>query len=230
MVGRQYRSADYADSDPELEVMQAMLPEEDEPIRARAWTRYLLSWLCGLFFGVLVVIPYSHVRFSKEVTANLPGALPRVPLHEWTIHHVQRNHGFEAAPPEGAKQEAIWDSLLPNGFGYVNHPDVAANLSILGVFHSLHCLYTIRRAYYDPNSTNDVLDLGLEREPHVGHCFDYLQQTLTCTVDPTIEPADKHLFEDPSWGFDKQCRDIEEIKAWAEEYRVWDAEGTFLPF
>ncbi|KAI9045242.1 uncharacterized protein KD926_009656 [Aspergillus affinis] len=230
--GRQYdSSAKDADSDSEVEAEQSMLPKEEkqEPTRTRMWTGFLLSWLCGLFVGVLVVIPYSHLRFSAQ-SPILQGALPRVPLQQWTINHVQRNHSFEAPPPEGATREAIWDNLLPKGLGYVSHPDLAANRSILGVFHSLHCLYTIRRAYYDPNSTNDVLDLGLEREPHVGHCFDYLRQSLSCTVDPTIEPADKHLFEDPSWGFDKQCRDLEEIKAWAEEFRVWDIEGTFLPF
>jgi hypothetical protein len=90
--------------------------------------------------------------------------------------------------------------------------------------------YTIRRSYYASNKTDEAFDLGIDRGPHVGHCFDYLRQSLTCTVDSTIEPATKRVFEDPTWGFYKQCRDYEEIKVWSEHYRVWDAPVTFVPF
>lgn len=90
--------------------------------------------------------------------------------------------------------------------------------------------YLVRRAYYAANRTEEKdFDLGIERGPHVGHCFDYLRQSLMCSVDPSLEPATQRVFEDPNWGFERQCRDYEEIKAWAERWRAWDVRGTFIP-
>ena len=90
--------------------------------------------------------------------------------------------------------------------------------------------YMIRRGYYAANQTSHMaFDLGLDRESHVGHCFDYLRQSLVCSADSNLQPANRRVFEDADWGFDRQCRDIEELRTWAEEWRVWDMNGTFIP-
>lgn len=92
--------------------------------------------------------------------------------------------------------------------------------------------YLIRRAYYTsiPNTQGEDFDTGIERHPHVGHCFDYLRQSLLCSADSSLEPTDERVNGNPNWGFGKQCRDYENVKRWAEKWRAFDIEGSFVPF
>ena len=88
-----------------------------------------------------------------------------VSLKHWTIQHIQHNASFEAPPPDTGGREAVWDSLIPSkfrqstsatlsnmcidGLGYVKHPDLAPEISMISVFHQLHCLVS-NRANLDP--------------------------------------------------------------------------------
>lgn len=92
--------------------------------------------------------------------------------------------------------------------------------------------YLIRRAYYTSNSDaqGEDFDTGIERHPHVGHCFDYLRQSLLCSADSSLEPTNERVNGNPKWGFDKQCRDYEDVRRWAEKWRAFDIEGSFVPF
>ncbi|KAL4779981.1 hypothetical protein BJX76DRAFT_339288 [Aspergillus varians] len=75
------------------------------------------------------------------------------------------------------------------------------------MFHQQHYLYLLRRAYYtkpdadaDADTVEDLqrFDFGRNRSVHVVPCFDYLVQSLVCSVDSTFEPAvDK---EHGFWG------------------------------
>ena len=49
-----------------------------------------------------------------------------------------------------------------------------------------------------------------------------------CSADSSLEPSGQKVVENPDWGFERQCRSFDEIKAWAEEWRVFDANG-FIP-
>ncbi|KAJ5116614.1 hypothetical protein N7456_000962 [Penicillium angulare] len=148
---------------------------------------------------------------------------------------VHADPAFEAPPNRTEGTEPVWDSLIPDGLGYVKNPELAPNLSVIGAFHQLHCLYIVRRAYYD-NEPSDLhhsrrsdFDVGVDRHPHVGHCFDYLRQSLQCASDSHLEPVGERVVGNPSWGFDRQCRDFEGLKAWAEEWAAVDIPGTFIP-
>ena len=68
-------------------------------------------------------------------------------------------------------------------------------------------------------------DFGKNRTIHVAHCFDYLQQGLTCSADSTIEEAidEEHGFLGS--GFQRECHDFEALKAFVQERRVFDASG-----
>ena len=48
-----------------------------------------------------------------------------------------------------------------------------------------------------------------------------------CSADSTVEPAEnaKNGVEFLGWGFGRQCRDYESLKAWAEKWRAFDAHG-----
>ncbi|ROW00562.1 hypothetical protein VSDG_03393 [Cytospora chrysosperma] len=128
-------------------------------------------------------------------------------------------------PGSGQISEPVWDILIPSGLGYFKDETLAPQISIPTVFHQLHCLYTLRRAYYSGGDELEEFDLGKDRATHVAHCFDYLQQGLTCSADTTIEPAidEKHGF----LGSDlqRQCRNFDVLKTFVEERRVFNASG-----
>ncbi|KAL9074612.1 MAG: hypothetical protein Q9161_002205 [Pseudevernia consocians] len=149
----------------------------------------------------------------------------------------QYNSSFAAPPPKEAGSEPIWDSMVPSlkvaadGLGYIKDPAFAAETSVLSAFHQLHCLYTVRRAFYS-NTTSETeleaFDLGKERKPHVAHCFDYLRQGILCSADSSIEPAVDTVNGFLGSGFPRQCRDFEELKDWAEKHRAFDAHGFLV--
>ncbi|KAL8658825.1 MAG: hypothetical protein Q9226_000758 [Calogaya cf. arnoldii] len=126
----------------------------------------------------------------------------------------------------GLYEEHRSDVAPFDGLGYVKYPDQSHNLSVIGVFHQLHCLYTLRRAYYSTSlSELEDFDFGIQRQPHVKHCFEYLRQSLLCAADSTLEPAKEVENGFLGWGFTRQCRDVGQLKNWAEEWRAFEAYG-----
>ena len=86
--------------------------------------------------------------------------------------------------------------------------------------------YAIRRAYFAARAAamgEPFSRAGLRSPPHIGHCFDYLQQSLRCNADRSIEPFFGAHFADIH--FTRQCRDFEGVKAFAEQWRVVDGRG-----
>jgi len=122
------------------------------------------------------------------------------------------------------------DAYLPrvhavDGLGYFKDPDFAPETSIPTVFHQLHCLYTLRRAYYSSGDELEEFDFGQDRSPHIAHCFDYLQQGLRCMADTTIEPANDKVHQFLGSGLKRQCADFEALKQFVEQRRVFNASG-----
>ncbi|EED21566.1 hypothetical protein TSTA_088020 [Talaromyces stipitatus ATCC 10500] len=101
----------------------------------------LLGFVAGLFFRVIITSP-ENVSMANACEECIP-------LVKQDVRHYPE---FEAPPPKNGGQEPVWDSMIPNGVGYVSHSQLVPNTSMVGVFHQLHCLYLIRRAYYaNPN-------------------------------------------------------------------------------
>ena len=55
---------------------------------------------------------------------------------------------------------------------------------------------------------------------HVRHCFDYLRQTIQCAADTNIEPGNLELGGVTGWGVGRVCRDFDEVKRIAAEWRL----------
>lgn len=64
---------------------------------------------------------------------------------------------------------------------------------------------------------------GVREPDHIGHCLDYLQQSLVCTADIGIEPF--YAGHYPDVMFARKCRDFSEIQAWAEQWRAVNGSG-----
>ncbi|KAL4860740.1 hypothetical protein BDV12DRAFT_208890 [Aspergillus spectabilis] len=216
--------------------------EKSKIITAFQIAATLVIFALGLVLGVVFVntvdrtgakSPASHCGDEGSISINTPADddVPEVCFPSRLKQSVRHYPEFESAPPE-AGSEPVWDALIPDGLGYIIHPDLSPNISVIAVFHQLHCLYLIRRAYYIPTPENQTkdFDTGIARHPHVGHCFDYLRLTLLCAADSTLEPTTEKVNGNPKWGFEKQCRDYESVKNWAEKRKAFDIRGSFVPF
>ncbi|KAI1810429.1 hypothetical protein GGS20DRAFT_567584 [Poronia punctata] len=178
----------------------------------------VIAGTAGFIFGVLFA--ESHPRHG-----HLRDVAPRISLPA-----IQRIFTFpspfsQKPPGPGNASEPIWDALVPNGLGYFRDTSISPGISIPTVFHQLHCLYIIRRAYYSRASTIEEFDFGKNRTVHVAHCFDYLQQGLTCSADTTVESAAGNENGFLGSGFGRQCNDFDALKDFVEERRVFNATG-----
>ncbi|KAI9648372.1 hypothetical protein NHQ30_003005 [Ciborinia camelliae] len=85
--------------------------------------------------------------------------------------------------------------------------------------------YTIRRIYHSHGDELQDFDFGINREEHVGHCFEYLRQSISCSADSTLEPAGHAVEGFLGWGFERKCKDYESLMKWAEKWRAIDGHG-----
>lgn len=83
----------------------------------------------------------------------------------------------------------------------------------------------MRRIHYATVQGHDELedfDVGIERGPHVSHCLEYLRQSIMCSADSTLEPAEDRVERFLGGGLQRECRDFGALKSWAEEWRAFD--------
>ncbi|KAE9403035.1 hypothetical protein BT96DRAFT_512280 [Gymnopus androsaceus JB14] len=97
------------------------------------------------------------------------------------------------------------------------------------VFHTLHCLDTLRKAlhpdYYNL-TTADPPKL-LFQPGHMDHCIDVIRQSLICSADVT--PLVKIWDEERNRTLGRtdvvhECRDFSKIQQWAEAHHM---QGSF---
>ncbi|KAE9403033.1 hypothetical protein BT96DRAFT_879063 [Gymnopus androsaceus JB14] len=145
--------------------------------------------------------------------------------------------------PPSPEVDAAWEALYPNPEVAIPKSEAAkmANKTspipgdesnyfvIPEVFHTLHCLNTLRKAlhpeYY--NFTATELDKLLFRPKHMDHCIDTIRQSLMCSGDVTPlvwawdEEKNKTLGRT---DIVHECRDFSKIQQWAEVHHM---QGTF---
>lgn len=232
LTGSHPRTTEY-DRLEDSEVAEKPFEEQfNRRIKSLKWSRYWFWVLSAILIAVAGVTGYvfGALRNNSCGLRNSPvDVAVRVPIST-TRKTFQYNSSFAAPPPEDGGKEPIWDSMIPNGLGYVENTDVASETSVLSAFHQLHCLYTVRRAYYSDREGEELedFDLGKERKPHVAHCFDYIRQGILCSADSTIEPAVDTVNGFLGAGFPRSCRNFEELKNWAEDHRAFDAQGFLV--
>jgi hypothetical protein len=168
----------------------------------------------------------AHKIFEADIyphTVNIPNIMKS----------FQQEERFMKPPPSEGVAEPVWDSLLPLGLGYVRNPDIPAteNISTISAMHQLHCLYTLRRIMYSSGLNDSKLesfDNGIDRFAHIGHCFEYLRNAIMCSADSSLEPFEVPDNGFPGMGFQRQCRDYEKLKEWAERWRVLEDKSFIL--
>ncbi|KJZ77473.1 hypothetical protein HIM_03197 [Hirsutella minnesotensis 3608] len=155
---------------------------------------------------------------------------------------------FQKSPLFGSKpspnSDAAWNSLLPNGGGYVRveSPErFGLNRGVptedggdqywVSMFHQLHCLKIIRENYFgvvqgqasgaDTSSPEAQQQLS-KQIAHVNHCFDYLRQAVMCNGDMTLEWATPEGKSMDGWNIDHQCRSWDQAVDWTLRHKAPD--------
>ncbi|QIW99548.1 hypothetical protein AMS68_005066 [Peltaster fructicola] len=159
--------------------------------------------LGAIFAWTVVAITYQWQLSTQKSSFKFAetDALPSIPYDTIT---------FESDPiyserPNDDTDDA-WNSLLPNGRGYVFVPESEQRGLLPGeateygpiysvaMFHQLHCLARLRKSHWillDGVATGDTGVArgfaGREAAQHIQHCFDYLRQSVMCAGDMTLE-------------------------------------------
>ncbi|KAI0546957.1 hypothetical protein F4679DRAFT_555928 [Xylaria curta] len=199
-------------------------------VRDSYFSSKVLKYLVSVALVLLIAIGGFCVGLAyKSSTCKGSGAVdataPRIPAPPTTGEFVFGTPFSKEPPQKGDVPEPIWDALIPNGLGYFRDNYLAPKISIPTVFHQLHCLYVLRRAYYSQSIELEAFDFGKNRSHHASHCFDYLKQTITCASDSTVEPKEDDPNSFLGSGFPRQCRDFEAVKDYVEKWRVFNATG-----
>ncbi|KAK7947795.1 uncharacterized protein PG986_008681 [Apiospora aurea] len=192
----------------------------------------------GLFVVFAVVM---MVLDRNQNPPHFPPTLQTVPVV------FEPNELFKTEPTP--KSNAAWDSLMPDGRGFVlvDNPseynlgpgiptDVGPDRYSISMFHQLHCLGMIREMYFASmhGAKADVYgeeslsgaELKQQQMTHIGHCFDYLRQAVMCAGDMTLEGA--MLLPNgevgpagvDGWGATHQCRSWEQAVEWTLQHKA----------
>ncbi|KAL1877503.1 hypothetical protein Daus18300_002490 [Diaporthe australafricana] len=153
---------------------------------------------------------------------------------------------FNSTREDGARamdsSDSAWTKLIPDTLPppiQLNGDDIFS----VSVFHQLHCLHYILKEFnklLHPNETSHHShdhtaeqgdDHGGESQEealkHVGHCFDYVRNSLMCCGYVAFEGQGSDI-EDPGTLGEASyhvCKNYDAIKAWAQASRATNMEG-----
>ncbi|KAJ3738938.1 hypothetical protein DFH05DRAFT_1464274 [Lentinula detonsa] len=221
-------------------------------LRPRTARYYTCIIIIQAIFNLFVLGRYWHNSGIQCSPLGSPLRLVYSPAQEAIEYNLLKfafGFGDDITPYQGVPSpqvDAAWSALYPYPAAAVPKSEAAkmANKTspipgdetnymvtdddgkqIPEVFHTLHCLNTIRKAlhpeYY--NFTASELDRLLFREKHMDHCIDAIRQSLMCSGDVT--PL--------VWAWDEkrnmtlgrtdivhECRNFSKIQEWAEVHRM----------
>ncbi|KAK0101312.1 hypothetical protein ONS95_006489 [Cadophora gregata] len=162
--------------------------------------------LCNL--TVLALVSFGFINISIVREASIP---PLLETKTTTI--FIEDPKFAARALNAASS---WQNLTNNmdiGKVYIADPqrhklfpseiqsDIPGyDLYPVAMYHQLHCLGTIRRFFYSLEISEEDAYGG-----HVGHCFDYLRQSILCSADLTLENTGV------GWEVEHLCRSPDEV-------------------
>jgi hypothetical protein len=98
-------------------------------------------------------------------------------------------------------------------------------MATLDVFHQLHCLNLIRKAFYPKRYNTSLFDedgetLVYVRWIHLDHCIDTIRQSLMCSADVAVigyEWFEREKMTRGRFNAVHKCRDWSRIREWAED-------------
>ncbi|KAN0098999.1 protein of unknown function (DUF3328) domain containing protein [Hyaloscypha variabilis] len=193
----------------------------------KAHARLVAEIFMGLLMLLLLVHPPSRMTTQQS-------AVPIFPMKTYTfVENTKYLHeDMFASREETLHTLHNWIELSSDGRGFVQIKDsetfnigepykINGNMGtdepvyMMSVFHQLHCL-----SYLVQQVQNATVSGPLDKEVahHTAHCFDYLRQSIMCNADTSLEGETE---AGPGWGSNHQCKDYDEVLAWANNHTVY---------
>ncbi|OJJ42661.1 hypothetical protein ASPZODRAFT_147073 [Penicilliopsis zonata CBS 506.65] len=168
---------------------------------------------------------------------------------QFSVVHIPFDYAtddFIPGPDEPNMTAKIWDNwsaLMPRGNGVLDIPNFRDYSSLTlpmknlipeqqgssrystAWVHQLHCLYFVMKEYhrvlhYGPDGSEYFID-ATHNSYHASHCFNYLRQSILCSLDTTLEGMGQASGAADGSGQTHLCRSRDEVMAWLEANR-WD--------
>ncbi|KAA1475293.1 hypothetical protein DENSPDRAFT_883454 [Dentipellis sp. KUC8613] len=161
----------------------------------------------------------EYTWLGTDHPTTLPLDLPTVALTLENSHHYALNSSTAAA---------AFHSLYPAGsLGFLRLGPHDRFFG-LAMYHQLHCVDSLRRAILGlaPHGETRLGKMGKEgwQEDHVGHCLNYLRQSILCAADLTLEPevVEGEMDAEEGLGVTHVCKDWSAVRGFAERnYEEW---------
>jgi len=190
-------------------------------------------WFIKQTWGFLSIVSVIKVIvYSLTSSAGLPTDIPTVYTYytdynsenETVANELWDNINLDASvvalSPEYVKEHKL-ESSSPFPW------DTERDIYFLKVFHSLHCLKYMRRAFMDLQAGNEAVVPAA----HVYHCLDSLRQDVMCKADDTPMPSPR-IHDAVGDHQVLQCRDLSKVVEWAmapERSACYRAGNDFRP-
>ncbi|KAJ7513185.1 hypothetical protein B0H11DRAFT_2268125 [Mycena galericulata] len=165
-----------------------------------------------------------HTTYTVPVDRHRILYSPALPAVEHEIRVF--NSGFGVGISRITREEA---SRLPNKTHAIPG-DEGHYIIGLDVFHSLHCLNQVRMAldpdYYPEmriSTTNNRVPEQEDITKHIGHCVDWLRQSIMCTGDTSVivwQWHDSSNSSGPSAEIAHTCRKFDKLQDWGKEHAM----------
>ncbi|KAM0795053.1 hypothetical protein BDR22DRAFT_894522 [Usnea florida] len=146
-------------------------------------------------------------------------------LKEQNINFHSDNYHFRTfmyngtfASTSSEETNMAWDSLFPEGMGFIEDPAGISEGAGVSAFHQLHCLNLLRQLHSSEDSDDE--DSQQHSRYHAKHCVEYLRQALICAADSTIEPGNATSRHVTGSGVVHECRDFDGLYAWTEQRKL----------
>ncbi|KAH8900111.1 hypothetical protein GQ53DRAFT_776820 [Thozetella sp. PMI_491] len=212
-----------------------MPPHRTWPLQPErgSWRKPSYRWVLDallviVIIGLVVDRSYHKERYGQfEGAGDLTGFAPRMSQQ---IKTFSPDPSFLPENMSDFFSDAVnhkWLSIVPKGLGYVriNNTEDYNNLPTpllsyppstftTSMTHQLHCLHAIVTTFA-AMATNDTMHMPHDGAWHLGHCFDYLRQSIMCCGDMALE-GQQTTFPDgftgsDGWDAKHVCKDYNQI-------------------
>ena len=205
------------------------------------WRTYRSLWPIILIQALLLSSAFSLGYFRPQEMRTVQTQMDEL-VSIGSVERIFEYDRMYSSSPSNETNRA-WIDLFPSNSGFIEHPVLAPNLSVVAVFHQLHCIVcrfdvevfiresanacqdAIRYGYY--TALGEVGEENIARAGfadhgsprHVRHCFDYLRQSVMCHADTNLEPVIPRLGGARGFGSKHTCRNFNELVDWMTK---WD--------
>ncbi|KAH8658466.1 hypothetical protein BX600DRAFT_469162 [Xylariales sp. PMI_506] len=131
------------------------------------------------------------------------------------------------------KIQAKWETLYPEGAGFVGGPNSIEIYNSTSVTHQIHCVYIMGKIFSAVLTKSSNIPEFDDYEAHFLHCVDYMRQAAMCAGDVAIEPRGENgrpapVSLDNAFNGLHVCKNYNQVKSYLTD-QVREGARNILP-